>query len=244
MYCVGGVDVADSAWADELRAFGAIGPRQSLAERAADTLREFILLGKLAPGVAVPERELAEALKISRTPLKEALRILENEGLITYGSTRRPRVADPSLEELAQNLVVLGALEALAGELACTHATDTEIAEAAKLESCMRLAEESTEPLDFFNWDMEFHRTIVRAARNAPLLESHNRYNARLWRARFISSRTRTARDRTLGQHEDILAALQDRDGSRCAKHMRRHLEVAIINITAAHEKLKSEDKT
>ncbi len=236
--------MADTAWAEELREIGGIGPRKSLAEQAADTLREFILLGKPAPGVAVPERELADALKISRTPLKEALRILENEGLIVYGPTRRPRVADPSLEELAQNLAVLGALEALAGELACKHATDAEIAEAADLEERMRLADDNTEPLKFFRWDMDFHKTVVRAARNAPLLESHRTYNARLWRARFISSKTRMARDRTLGQHEDILAALQARDGKACAKQMRRHLEVAITNIAAAQEKSGAEEKS
>ena len=236
--------MTETAWADELREIGSIGPRKSLADQAADTLREFILLGKLAPGVAVPERELADALNISRTPLKEALRILENEGLIAYGPTRRPRVADPSLEDLAQNLAVLGALEALAGELACQHATDAEILAAADLEKRMRLADETTESLDFFRWDMEFHKTIVRAARNAPLLDSHNRYNARLWRARFISSKTKMARDNTLGQHEDILSALQLRDGPACGQHMRRHLEVAIINIAAAQEKLETEDKT
>lgn len=234
--------MSQTAWTEELREIGAIGPRKSLAEQAADTLREFILLGKLAPGVSVPERELADALNISRTPLKEALRILEVEGLITYSPTRRPRVADPSLEELAQNLVVLGALEALAGELACKHATDAEIAQAAQLEERMRLADADTEPLVFFRWDMEFHQTIVRAASNEPLLVSHQTYNARLWRARFISSKTRLARDRTLGQHEDIVEALKARDGAACAKHMRRHLEVAISNIAAAQEKLQAED--
>lgn len=236
--------MSETAWADELREIGSIGPRKSLAEQAADMLREFILLGKLAPGVAVPERELAAALNISRTPLKEALRILEHEGLIAYGPTRRPRVANPSLEEVAQNLAVLGALEALAGELACEMATDAEIAKAAELEERMRLAELDTDPLKFFRWDMDFHSTIVQAARNAPLIASHRTYNARLWRARFISSKTRTARDRTLGQHEDILAALQARDGKACAMHMRRHLEVAIINITAAQKKLEAKDSS
>ena len=72
--------------------------RRSLSAEAADTLRELILLEKLAPGTPVPERDLAEGLGISRTPLKDALRILETEGLIEYGPTRRPRIADPSLE--------------------------------------------------------------------------------------------------------------------------------------------------
>lgn len=232
-----------ATWTKELKEFAEIGPRKSLADEAADTLREFILLGKLPPGAPVPERDLSEALGISRTPLKEALRILENEGLISYGPTRRPRVADPSLEDLAQNLAVLGALEALAGKLACLNATDEEIAKAADLETRMRNADDDTDPLEFFRWDMEFHRTIVNAARNAPLIETHRGYNARLWRARFISSKTRMARDTTLGQHEDILAALQARDGKECARHLQRHLEVAIKNIEAAQARLSKETK-
>ncbi len=230
--------MGERGWAEELREIGGVGPRRSLAERAADALRESILLGKLPPGIAVPERELADAFSISRTPLKEALRMLENEGLIVYGPTRRPSVADPSLEELAQSLAVLGSLEALAGELACRHATEAEISEAAGLEERMRLADEGAEPLQFFGWDMEFHQTVVRAARNVPLLESHRTYNARLWRARFISSKNRMARDRTLGQHADILAALKARDGQACAGQMRRHLEAAVANIAATQESL------
>ena len=62
-----------------------VAPRRSLAEEAASTLRELILLEKLAPGTGFSERDLAEALGISRTPLKEAVRVLENEGLIEYG---------------------------------------------------------------------------------------------------------------------------------------------------------------
>lgn len=230
--------MAEASWADELRARGAIPPRRSLAEEAANTLREFILLGKLAPGMPVPERDLAEALGISRTPLKEALRILENEGLVVYGPTRRPRVADPTLEELAQNLAVLGVLEALAGELACANATDEEIARVTELCNRMSNAPIGTDPLEFFKWDMEFHKTIIRAARNAPLLESHNLFNARLWRARFISSKLRTGRNSTLGQHEDIVDALQRRDATATAGHLRRHLETAVSNIAKAKDQI------
>lgn len=230
--------MSEASWTDELRARGAIPPRRSLAEEAANTLREFILLGKLAPGMAVPERDLAEALGISRTPLKEALRILENEGLVVYGRTRRPRVADPTLEELAQNLAVLGVLEALAGELACANATDDEIARVTELCNRMSGAPIGTDPLEFFKWDMEFHKTIIRSARNAPLLESHNLFNARLWRARFISSKLRTGRDSTLGQHEDIVDALQKRDAAATAGHLRRHLETAVSNIAKAKGQL------
>ncbi|MGA0251463.1 MAG: GntR family transcriptional regulator, partial [bacterium] len=98
---------------DELKNSGQplLRPRKSLAEEAAEALRELILLEKLKPGIPIPERDLASVLGISRTPLREALKILEHEGLIEYSSTRRPFVANPSLLELADLIKVIGALE-------------------------------------------------------------------------------------------------------------------------------------
>ena len=87
-------------------------PRATLAEVAADKLRELILLEKLAPGASISEREISTALGISRTPLRSALAILEQDGLVNYSVTRRPRVADPSVESITENLQVMRALEA------------------------------------------------------------------------------------------------------------------------------------
>lgn len=242
--CGGVTKMAQSSWTSELREFSTIGPRRSLAEEAADTLREFILLGKLEAGQPVPERDLATALGISRTPLKEALRILETEGLVTYSATRRPSVANPTLEELGENLAVIGVLEALAGELACARAKDEEIAAVAGLCERMIKAPDDIDPLDFFRWDMDFHQAIVDAARNAPLRETHKKFNARLWRARFISSKFRAGRDSTLGQHEDIVAALQSRNARETAHHLRVHLETAVKNIAYAQSILKRETQS
>ena len=84
-------------WLDTLKNEGAVKPRQTLSEEAAETLREFILLGKLEPGTAVPERDLAEALGVSRTPLREALRLLENEGSPTSEPVLSPAPVAPAL---------------------------------------------------------------------------------------------------------------------------------------------------
>ena len=168
----------DSNWTSELRDFAELKPRKSLAADAADNLREFILLGKLAPGMPVRERDLAEAFGISRTPLKEALRILEAEGLIAYGPTRRPVVADPSLEEINDWLRVQGALEALAGELACDVASDKAIAEIERLNEAIKGARDSEGQLEAFRCDMAFHDAIVAASGNRSLFETHATYNA------------------------------------------------------------------
>lgn len=206
-----------------------IAPRRSLADEAADKLREAILLEQLAPGTPVPERELSEAMGISRTPLKDALRILEVEGLVEYGPTRRPRVANPSLETLRDNISVLGALEALAGELACAMATDEDLAIIA--DHARRMDAEGGDPLEFFNKDMAFHSAIVAAARNAPLAETHRQYNARLWRARFMSSRQIDRRANTQAEHARIVNALLARDAATTSQALRAHLRSTIENI-------------
>lgn len=229
-------------WLETLKVEGGVKPRKTLAEEAADNLREFILLGKLAPGIAIPERDLAEALGVSRTPLREALRNLEVEGLVEFSATRRPRVADPSLHELTQYISVLGALEALAGETACAEATLTEVAEIARLATQMEKKSEQLQPLEFFRLDMQFHAAIVEASRNEPLIETHRQYNARLWRARFLSSRQAERRDTTLAEHAQISLALQKRDAIETRRALRDHLKTTINNIEYIHSKMNGDE--
>ncbi|MEM7046612.1 MAG: GntR family transcriptional regulator [Pseudomonadota bacterium] len=209
-------------------------PRPTLAAVAADKLREFILLEKIPPGAFISERDTAAALGISRTPLRSALVILEQEGLVDYTPTRRPKVADPSIKELAQNLLVMGALEALAGELACRHARKEDIARVAQLHEKINQRGRNDDPLAFFRADMRMHETIVNASGNIPLAETHRQYNARLWRARFISSRRNAGRQQTCDEHAAIVKALSARDPRATAAALRTHLASAIHNIKAA----------
>lgn len=236
--------MSDAAWTDELRDFVDLKPRKSLAAEAAENLREFIMLGKLAPGMPVRERDLAEAFGISRTPLKEALRILESEGLIVYGPTRRPSVADPSLDEINDWLRVQGALEALAGELACSEATDRQMAEIERINASIKEARDTDGQLEAFRRDMAFHTAIVAAAGNAALAETHASYNARLWRVRFLSSQRIPGREATRREHRDIVQALKARDAAAASRALQQHLRTAETNIAAAMADLASEKES
>lgn len=213
-----------------------VAPRKSLREDTADALRELILLEKLPPGTSVPERDLADAMGISRTPMREAMRMLESEGLIEYSRTRRPYIANPTFAVIRQNLQVLGTLESLAGELACAKATDKELTNIASLNSFMQENSDDADALTFFKVDMNFHRAIVEASANAPLIETHRLYNARLFRARFVSSRMQVQRDNTLTQHQRITDALLSRNNKQAAIELRAHLETAIDNIASTAE--------
>ncbi|WP_299632272.1 GntR family transcriptional regulator [uncultured Roseobacter sp.] len=236
--------MSESAWTNELREFVELKPRQSLAMEAADNLREFIMLGRLAPGMPVRERDLAEAFGISRTPLKEALRILEAEGLIVYGPTRRPRVADPSLDEINDWLRVQGALEALAGELACAEATDAQLARIAEINTSIKEARDTDGQLEAFRMDMRFHEAIVAASGNEALAETHATYNARLWRVRFLSSQRVASREATRNEHLEIVEALTARDATAARKALKNHLRTAETNIAAAVAEIETAKET
>lgn len=215
---------------------GGVARSPSLSEDAASTLREMILLEKLPAGMALPERDLAEALGVSRTPMREAIRLLVNEGLVSYTPSRRPYVANPALDEINDCLRVQGALEALAGEWACELASDNEIAQIAVINQSIEDADTSTAEgrLEAFRRDMQFHDAIVAASKNKALAETHARYNARLWRVRFLSSQRQQGREDTRREHLAIVDALKARNPVATTKALKTHLRTAEGNIAAA----------
>lgn len=218
--------------------------RTSLSDDIADILRGRILLEKYYPGMQLSEREIAASLGISRTPLREAIRTLEREGLIEYSASRRPRVANPSIEEIADNLRVQGHLEALGGELACANATDKELEQIAQMNEELIAHYGKEDPLDNFQRDMSVHSAIVAAGRNKPLIRTHATYNARLWRARFISSQRKRNSERTFAEHREIVDALISRDAERASIALRSHLTTAVSNIAQALEERNAEKES
>lgn len=214
---------------------GGLAKRPSLGEEAVERLRELILLEKLPPGLALNERDLSETLGISRTPVREAIRQLEIDGLVSYSESRRPYVADPPLSQLADWLDVQGALEGLAGELVCERATDKELREIASLQELMVELAESQDRYRLFGIDMQFHSAIVSAAHNPALSDTHKTFNARLWRARYVSAKQMANQATQVRKHQDIVEALLARNGVAASKALRQHLANAIKNIKNAY---------
>src|SRR5512139_1808712 len=114
-------------------AFAPVSDRRTLPAAIADRLRELIIEGELAPGERLNERHLCERMLVSRTPLREALRLLAHDGLVTVIPNRGAFVAHMSPDAVRQSFEIMGALEALAAELACRNVTDEEVAEIAAL---------------------------------------------------------------------------------------------------------------
>lgn len=202
-----------------------------LAEDIADRLRRDILSGRLAPGDSVKERDNAAELGVSRTPMREAIRILANEGLIDLRPSRSPIVAQPSLREVIDNIDVLRALEVLSGELACRNASRDDIEAIEALQVRLDTAPEGTDPLDTFEIDMAFHRAIAEASHNPSLVETHRAYLARLWRVRYLSARLRSGKERSYRQHREIIAGLRERDAETVGRVIASHIDRIIVNV-------------
>lgn len=205
--------------------------RQALSVEIADQLRRDILRGKLAPGAPIKERVLAEEMDVSRTPMREAIRILAKEELVLLRPARSPIVANPSFSEIADSVEVLRALELLSGELACTNATDAEIAQIRALHERIAEAYDRVDTLDLFEIDMQFHIAIAQASHNRALSDTHKAFLARLWRARYLSAKQRRSRDRVLRQHGAIVVGLERRDPGLVKTEIAAHLEALLDNI-------------
>ncbi len=144
-------------------------------------------------------------------------------------------MADPPLSQLSDWLDVQGALEGLAGELACQKATDEELKKIADLQDLMVDLAESEDRYRLFGIDMQFHNAIVAAAHNPALAETHRTFNARLWRARFVSARQMANRAIQIRKHQDIVEALLARNGVAASRALRQHMANAIRNIELAY---------
>lgn len=206
---------------------------RTLAEQIADRLRHAILLGKLAAGADISERETATAMGISRTPMREAIRILAKDGLLVLRPSHSPQVADPSLKQVEDDLDIVKSLEALSGELACKNATAAEIDEVRTLHNKMVALSRPKDRLDFFETDMAFHRAIARASHNPTLDEMHGQILARLWRVRFLSAKQDWDRARVVRQHAMIVAGIEARDAEQVKRETYSHIHHIKQNVQA-----------
>ncbi len=197
--------------------------RATLPGQVAERLRDMIAADELSAGAKLNERELTARLAISRTPLREAIKMLAAEGLIQLVPNRGAFVANPSSEEVEDMLEAMGALEATCGEFACARATDAEIAAIRQTHERMVKAYERRDRRTYFKLNQEIHRRIAQASRNATLQRLHETLNARLYRVRFMSNKTDRWQS-AIEEHEAIADALERRDVPAVRALLREHL--------------------
>ena len=217
--------LATSEGAPALRHGAARVDRAGLHARAAERLRAMIVRGDLAPGAAIGEAELCAALGMSRTPLREALKLLSTEGLVDLKANRSARVALLRAEETDELFEAVAGIERIAAELAARRADTRTLRGLRALQDRIERHHGRGELADYFALNQRIHREVVAAAGNAALAAAHSSLLARAERARLFAIAASSARwSESVDEHREILAALEARDAERAGRALERHV--------------------
>jgi DNA-binding GntR family transcriptional regulator len=188
-------------------------------------LRRLIFEGELKPESRIVERVLCERLKVSRTPLREALKVLAAEGLVELLPHCGARVARFQEMDIRNAMEVMGAIEGLAGELAATRASEDVIAEIQALHYQMRAHYLRHELPEYFRLNQAIHRRIVEAAGNDLLTAHYDSLSIRVARARYLANRLDEERwAAAMKEHEAMLDCLVRHAGAELQDLLKRHI--------------------
>jgi DNA-binding GntR family transcriptional regulator len=204
---------------------------QTVQEVAADHLRKLILSGQLAPGQRLLQEELAEKLGISRTPIREALQRLANEGLVDISSYKGASVADFSASEMIEVYSVRIALESYAASLATQRITDADLEQLAGVMKEMEAAFRQKDFENLLETHHKLHASIYTIAGKQRLFEHIVQYlDLANFYQRMALSLGRGAKD-PIKEHNEILDTLRRRDPEAAGRTVRSHLELTMAEL-------------
>lgn len=194
-------------------------------------LREAIIAGELKPGERLMEVQLAEEMGVSRTPVREAIRKLELEGLVVMIPRKGAYVAGLSLKDAADVFEIRESLEGLAAALAADRITDEELEAMEKILVEIHESAESGDVEAIIKQDAEFHQVLFAATRNDRLAQMINNLKEQIDRFR-VQSFTNPARIKSiLQEHRRIVNAIKERDADKAEKLAKDHIEKVENNI-------------
>jgi DNA-binding GntR family transcriptional regulator len=199
-------------------------PRTGLHEQAAIRLRALIVHGEFQPGQPLLEADLSEALGLSRTPLREALKQLAAEGLVELRLNRTAVVAPLQRDELIELFEAVGGIERCAAELAATRMEPCDVERLEELQERIERLHDHGELRDYFETNQQIHTAIVDFARNAVLKATHEVLLARAERARFFALSLLGRWDESVQEHREILAALKAGDAGDAGRLLGNHV--------------------
>ncbi len=202
--------------------------QMALPEAAAERLRTLIIEGELAPGARLNERELSERLGVSRTPLREAFRMLASDGLLVQLPNRGAQVVALSADDVRHAFEVMASLEGLSGELAAQRVTDAEVAELRALQAEMEAAHAQRDLPNYYRINRAIHDRINAIAANPILTQTFRTLNTRLHALRFRSNLVPAKWDHAVAEHRDMIDALAAHDGVRLRDILVRHLKTKL----------------
>lgn len=196
-----------------------------LREVIFNTLREAIIVGEMKPGERLMEVQLADKMGVSRTPVREAIRKLELEGLVEMLPRKGAHVADLSVKDIMDVLEVRATLDGLASALSASRITDEEIKELRHHLSQFINYAEKDNLQGSIKKDMEFHEIIYCSSRNDKLLQISNNLREQVQRFRVIYIKDYGNSRELIKEHMEICDAIARRDPAAAMESAQRHIK-------------------
>ena len=196
-----------------------------------NTLRQAILKGELEPGERLMEIQLAERLGVSRTPIREAIRKLELEGLVLMIPRKGAEVAKISARSLRDELEVRRALEELAIELACQRMSEEEVGNLQKAQEDFKKAIAEGDAMKIAETDEHFHDVIYEGTQNAKLIQMLNNLREQMYRYRLEYIKDEDKRKILVLEHEKILKTVRERKVAEAKEAVREHIDNQEITV-------------
>lgn len=198
--------------------------RPALHDQVAMRLRTMLIEGHIGPGAKLNERELCLLLGVSRTPLREAIKLLAAEGLVDLLPNRGAVAVKLTEADIVDTFEVLAGIEAMSGELAAQRITDAELAEIRAWHFEMLAAFTRSDLSSYFRLNAAIHAAINRAARNPVLTHTYSGINARVQSLRFRTNLNEAKWKRAMREHEMMVQALAARDADAMRKVLVKHI--------------------
>ena len=189
-----------------------------------NTLRQAIIKGDLKPGERLLEIQLADKLGVSRTPVREAIRKLELEGLVTMVPRRGTTVLGITKKHLKDVLEIRSALEELALELACRRITPEQYEELVRLEGLLEAKQDSDNAFELSDIDEKFHEQIYQATNNPRLVQMLANLREQMYRYRLEYMKAKDKRSMLIQEHQQIIKALKNKDSRAGRKAIHEHI--------------------
>jgi len=206
-------------------------PRRSLQAEVVSRLRQEIVEGIWEPGMRLQERVLCERYGVSRSPLREACRVIAAEGLLELQPNRGAVVTRPTLTDAIEYMEIVIALQTMAIQRACEKASDEQLARIEKLHQSMRQASERKDIEAFFEINNQIHEAIVSASGNSALVTMHEHADQHITRLQNLSGAKEADPNLSMEEHEEFIGAMLRRDGTTAAAAIAKHLHTVIEEI-------------
>lgn len=204
-----------------------------LREWVADSIRDMIAKGKLKPGEHICETRLAAELGISRTPLREAIRLLETEGFLRVIPRRGAVVRDISIKDVTEIYEIKAAMEGLSARLAAHHFNKKDIERLKEINNELAKLAEKNDVNRFFKMHNQFHDYFLRASGNERLYQLNCSLIEQIHRLRLLSFTIEGRFKEAVAQHEKIIKAFEKRDAELAARLVEENVMMGFKAVTA-----------